>query len=124
MKCSKPDCENEATVHLTEIVEGKMQKNDLCEECAREKGVTDPEGFTLADLLLGLGPKPTIKEPADASRRISSRTDTFRFCPVCQMEMLKVQLFEMTVNVCQHGIWLDREELPDLLRRFNAQQSG
>ena len=32
-----------------------MKKIDLCEECAQEKGVTDPEGFALADLLLGLG---------------------------------------------------------------------
>ena len=55
MICCQPDCENEATVHLTEIVEGQMKKIDLCEECAQEKGVTDPEGFALADLLLGLG---------------------------------------------------------------------
>ena len=55
MICCQPDCENEATVHLTEIVEGQMKKIDLCEVCAQEKGVTDPEGFALADLLLGLG---------------------------------------------------------------------
>jgi protein arginine kinase activator len=55
MKCCQSDCENEATVHLTEIVNGQMKKIDLCEECAKEKGVTDPQGFALADLLLGLG---------------------------------------------------------------------
>ncbi len=55
MKCCQPECEKEATVHLTEIVEGQMKKVDLCEECAKEKGVTDPQGFALADLLLGLG---------------------------------------------------------------------
>ena len=32
-----------------------MQKVDLCEECAKSKGVNDPAGFSLADLLLGLG---------------------------------------------------------------------
>ncbi len=32
-----------------------MQKVDLCEECAKNKGVNDPAGFSLADLLLGLG---------------------------------------------------------------------
>lgn len=42
-------------MHLTEIVNGQMKKIDLCEECAKEKGVTDPQGFALADLLLGLG---------------------------------------------------------------------
>lgn len=46
---------NEAKVHLTQIVDDKMQKVDLCEECSKAKGVTDPAGFSLADLLLGLG---------------------------------------------------------------------
>jgi len=45
----------EATVHLTQIISGKMQKIDLCEKCAKEKGVADPAGFSLADMLLGLG---------------------------------------------------------------------
>ncbi|MCX6977161.1 MAG: UvrB/UvrC motif-containing protein [Verrucomicrobia bacterium] len=45
----------QATVFLTQIVEGKMQKVNLCETCSKEKGVTDPKGFALADLLLGLG---------------------------------------------------------------------
>src|SRR6516162_1651342 len=47
--------EKEATVHLTQIAGDKMQKVDLCEECAKQKGVNDPTGFSLADLLLGLG---------------------------------------------------------------------
>jgi protein arginine kinase activator len=29
-----------------------VHKVDLCEACAQEKGVTDPSGFSLADLLL------------------------------------------------------------------------
>jgi protein arginine kinase activator len=47
--------EKAATVHLTQIAGDKMQKVDLCEECAKNKGVNDPAGFSLADLLLGLG---------------------------------------------------------------------
>ena len=35
----------EATVHLTQIVEGKMLKVDLCESCAKEKGVQEAAGF-------------------------------------------------------------------------------
>lgn len=46
---------NEAKVHLTQIVDDKMQKIDLCEECSKAKGVTDPAGFSFADLLLGPG---------------------------------------------------------------------
>lgn len=53
--CTKP-----ATVHLTQIVNNKVHKVDLCEECAQAKGVTDPSGFSLADLLMkaSLNPEP------------------------------------------------------------------
>src|SRR6185436_18345932 len=54
--------QNEAKVHLTQIVGEKMQKVDLCEECAKTKGVNDPAGFSLADLLLGLGASQEIAQ--------------------------------------------------------------
>jgi protein arginine kinase activator len=53
---------NQATVFLTQIVDGKMQKVNLCESCSKEKGVTDPTGFALADLLLGLGAAQEIEK--------------------------------------------------------------
>ncbi|MGC6423360.1 MAG: UvrB/UvrC motif-containing protein [Lentimonas sp.] len=49
LKCNH--CNKEATVHLTQIVNNKIHKVDLCEECAQKKGVTDPQGFSLADLI-------------------------------------------------------------------------
>lgn len=52
----------EATVHLTQIVGDKMQKLDLCEECSKTKGVNDPTGFSLADLLLGLGASQEMEQ--------------------------------------------------------------
>jgi len=54
--------EKPATVHLTQIAGDKMQKVDLCEECAKQKGVNDPAGFSLADLLLGLGASQEIEQ--------------------------------------------------------------
>lgn len=57
--------ENQAKVHLTQIVGDKMQKVDLCEECAKNKGVNDPAGFSLADLLLGLGAAQEIDKGSD-----------------------------------------------------------
>lgn len=51
-------------MHLTEIKGDKMQKVDLCEECAKTKGVNDPTGFSLADLLLGLGASQEIEQAA------------------------------------------------------------
>lgn len=56
--------EKPATVHLTQIVGDKMQKLDLCEECAKAKGVNDPSGFALADLMLGLGASQEIEQAA------------------------------------------------------------
>ena len=47
--------QKKATVFLTQIEKGEMQKVNLCEECAKEKGVTDPKGFALAEMLLGFG---------------------------------------------------------------------
>jgi protein arginine kinase activator len=58
--CAKP-----ATVHLTQIVDNKVHKVDLCEDCAQTKGVTDPSGFSLADLLMKASLNP---EPADGVR--------------------------------------------------------
>jgi protein arginine kinase activator len=63
---------NQATVFLTQIVEGKMQKVNLCEACSKEKGVTDPTGFALADLLLGLGAAQEME-----------RGGAVQKCPVC-----------------------------------------
>ncbi|HEU6448400.1 MAG TPA: UvrB/UvrC motif-containing protein [Verrucomicrobiae bacterium] len=56
--------EKPATVHLTQIVGDKMQKLDLCEDCAKAKGVNDPTGFALADLMLGLGASQEIEQSA------------------------------------------------------------
>lgn len=51
MKCDF--CDAKATVFLTQLVEGQAKKVCLCEKCAQERGVTDPTGFSLADLILG-----------------------------------------------------------------------
>jgi len=64
--CGKP-----ATVHLTQIVNNQIHKLDLCEECASAKGVTDPTGFSLADLL--------VKTSGDSSEGASTQL----VCEVC-----------------------------------------
>ena len=65
--------EKPATVHLTDIKGDKMQKVDLCEECAKNKGVNDST-FALADMLLGLG----------ASQEIEQASGGVEFkCPQC-----------------------------------------
>jgi len=49
MKCHH--CESQATVHLTQIINGQMHKMDLCESCAQEKGVTNPDNLSIGSLL-------------------------------------------------------------------------
>lgn len=63
---------SEATVHLTQIEAGKMLKLDLCESCAKEKGVEEGVGFSPSDLLLGLGAAEQIKVESPGAQ-----------CPVC-----------------------------------------
>ncbi|MDD5518734.1 MAG: hypothetical protein PHV98_05220, partial [Candidatus Omnitrophica bacterium] len=45
---------NEATVHLTEIIDEQMNELHLCEECARQKSVAMEQQFGLSDLLAGM----------------------------------------------------------------------
>jgi len=68
--CSK----NDATVHLTEIVNGEMTKMHLCEGCARKKGAEMEEHFGLSDLLAGL---------ADLDMNVKPKTDKKSACPNC-----------------------------------------
>src|SRR5688572_24007111 len=60
MLCSICKSKN-ATVHLTDIKGDKIQKVDLCEECAKNKGVNDST-FAIADMLLGLGASQEIDQ--------------------------------------------------------------
>jgi protein arginine kinase activator len=62
----------EASIFLTEIVHGKMQKINLCPSCAKAKGVNDPTGFQLTDLLMGLGVSKEVEGSAGILK-----------CPVC-----------------------------------------
>ena len=49
MKCHH--CDNQATVHLTQILNGQMHKMDLCETCAQRRGVTNPENLSIGNLM-------------------------------------------------------------------------
>ena len=76
MKCDF--CEKKATVFLTQLLDGQMKKVCLCDTCADERGVTDPTGFSLADLMIG-GPAPA---PLPQVQSFSQGTDA-RVCKVC-----------------------------------------
>lgn len=59
---------NEATVHVTEILDDKMTELHLCEECAKKKGEVMKQTFSLADLLAGLTDIGAVLDPDEAIR--------------------------------------------------------
>ncbi len=65
-------CKEPATIHLTQIIGGKLCKVDLCAKCPKAKNIEENTGFSLADELLGLGAGENIK-PQEGEL----------VCPVC-----------------------------------------
>jgi len=61
MKCDV--CEAEATVFLTQIINGQMTTVNLCEACSKAKGVTEVTGFGLAEAFVGAAPRAMEAAP-------------------------------------------------------------
>jgi len=67
---------NPATVHLTEIIDGKMSELHICEECAHKKSQAMEQQFGLSDLLAGMA---DFDKPQDAASLVSASVK----CPSC-----------------------------------------
>jgi protein arginine kinase activator len=54
MKC---ECcnEAEATIHLTQVIDGDVKKLNLCQACAKKNGIDLNSPISITDVLLGLG---------------------------------------------------------------------
>jgi len=67
---------NQATVHLTEIVNEQMTELHLCEACAQAKSAEKEQQFGLSDLLAGMVQfdKPAVEKEAAALK-----------CPNCKL---------------------------------------
>jgi len=66
---------NQATVHLTEIIDDQITELHLCEECAQKKGAQMESHFGLSDLLAGL---------ADLGTQFNkTKTESKLKCPRC-----------------------------------------
>ncbi len=93
MKCQLCKA-TEATIHLTQVVDGVVKKIHICEACAAEKGFDVHGPMSITDFLLGLGeetpvvPKPSIKMkdrscPRCHLRRIDFKKTGRLGCPDC-----------------------------------------
>ena len=108
MKCDF--CDTKATVFLTQLIEGKMKKVCLCENCAKERGVTDPTGFSLADVLLGGLPPAAVA----AAPPLPQSGTAARACPNCGFtldDLRRVRRFGC--SECYHTF---REEVSQMVR--------
>ena len=56
MKC---ECckKAEATIHLTQVIDGEVKKLNLCQICAQKNGIDLNSPISITDVLLGLGGK-------------------------------------------------------------------
>ncbi|RJP28147.1 MAG: hypothetical protein C4533_06645 [Candidatus Omnitrophota bacterium] len=61
---------NTATVHLTEIIDEKMNELHLCEDCARQKSAQMEQQFGLSELLAGLA---EFEKPAQDKEAVSAK---------------------------------------------------
>ena len=109
MKCDY--CNSKATVFLTQLAEGQMKKVCLCESCAKERGVTDPTGFSLADMLMGNFQKQVGGAVVQRKEQVAGGA---KICPECGFtfeDLQKVRRFG-----CGNCYQVFSDELAPMLR--------
>ena len=109
MKCDF--CDTKASVFLTQLVEGQMKKVSLCEKCAKERGVTDPTGFSLADLLFSGIAGGADAASAEHSVSTSGGHKSCKACGFSLEDLHRVRRFG-----CAECYTAFREEIAPMLR--------
>lgn len=101
--------ENEAVIHLTQIVDNQMGTFHLCEGCAAEKGLEPEAGstnFPLTDFLAQMSQPERTQQPADTA------------CEYCS---LTLKDFKKTGRLgCSHCYVTFEGHLRGLLRRLHG----
>jgi len=108
MKCDQ--CEKEATVHLTQVVEGVVKKIHLCEDCAAKSGFDIQGPVSITDILLGMGgEQPAVRQSSSE-----------RECPRCHM---KRSDFKKSGRLgCPECYGVFSEELEPLVKAMHRSQ--
>lgn len=81
LQCSL--CAEAATVHLSQVVGGKVTKVHLCEACAGKGGAVDPAVFQLADALQAPAPAAEVTCPRCGFTDVDFRKRGRLGCPSC-----------------------------------------
>jgi len=78
MKCEC--CQKaEATIHLTQVIDGDVKKLNLCQACAHEHGIDLNSPISITDVLLGLGSQQ------QTASNLASAPEYDLSCSRCQM---------------------------------------
>ena len=108
MKCEL--CQDkEATIHLTQVVDGAVKKVHLCDACAAHSGFDAQGAMSITDILLGLG-----KEGPSSAPPVTNRE---RSCPSCHLRRAD---FKKTGRLgCPACYEAFRDELEPLLKAMH-----
>lgn len=89
MKCDcNCDWGEEASIFFSYIEDNKVIKVNLCKYCANEKGVDDPTGYSLVDLMQGMG-----EESSSGKKQKKSDELTCGACGFTQSDFKKTGRF-------------------------------
>ena len=107
---------NEATIHLTEIVDGQRTEMHLCEHCAAEQGVAIKSQIPINELLSSLlSVQPTDDEMLGPSERELS-------CPHCGFTL--EQFTKDAVLGCPYDYEVFEKALLPLIKRAHNGQTA
>jgi len=100
---------NQATIHLTEIVDGVRNETHLCEHCAQEQGIAVKNQIPINELLSGL----LSLQPTDED--LYGTVDDVNSCPYCGMTL--EQFRREAVLGCPHDYEVFEKVLLPLINK-------
>lgn len=99
--------QNEATMHLTQVIDGVVKKLHLCEACASNSGFDVQNPVSITDMLLGMGQSPVVPQ-------VGSREKQCKGCGMRRSDFRKSS--RMGCADCYESF---AAELPPLLRAIH-----
>ena len=105
-------CQNEAVVHLTEMVDGRSRERHLCAECAREAGLLLPD----APPELGLGGVLQNLIAKHVGELVGELAESS--CPDCRLRYMDFRTGGRLG--CPHDYRVFRDGLLPMLQRFHG----
>lgn len=108
--------ENEATIHLTEIIDGVRSEIHLCEHCAADQGITVKSHIPINELLSSLlSVQPTDDDLSDPSRKELT-------CPHCGFTL--DQFRKEAVLGCPYDYEVFEKSLSPLIKKAHNGKSS